>query len=302
MRTADVTTLHSADIGIIGGSGLYALPGLKDAQKVDLNTPYGAPSDPLVVGSLEGRNVAFLARHGAGHRISPSDIPARANLYAMKFLGVQEIISVGAVGSLRGDIAPGDIVVLDQLIDRTRGVRPASFFADGLVAHVSLADPYCGRMRSLLGRAAEEEHSSVHEPGTYCCIEGPQFSTRAESELYRSWGMDVIGMTALPEARLAREAELCYAGLALVTDYDCWHPGHDVVDARSVAEVMAANVDAAQRIVRQYVKRSRLTPCPCHRALDNAVMTDRQLVPEAGSGTAGEPVPSLLLDRVTGAA
>ncbi|MDJ1130529.1 S-methyl-5'-thioadenosine phosphorylase [Streptomyces iconiensis] len=295
MRNAESTTLHSADIGIIGGSGLYEFEGLKDVQKVTLNTPYGAPSDPLVLGKLGDRSVAFLARHGAGHRIAPSDIPARANLYALKYLGVQEVISVGAVGSLRGDIAPGDIVILDQLIDHTRGTRPASFFGDGLVAHVSLADPYCGRVRSTLGRAAAREHPAVHEPGTYCCIEGPQFSTRAESELYRSWGMDVIGMTALPEARLAREAELCYAGLALVTDYDCWHPGHDAVDARSVAEVMASNVDAAQRIVRRYVEQSQPGPCPCHRALDNALLTDSQLV----SGAAGEPVPSLLLERVT---
>ncbi|MDQ1029477.1 5'-methylthioadenosine phosphorylase [Streptomyces umbrinus] len=294
MRDTGGAAFHSADLGIIGGSGLYSLEGLSDITEVELKTPYGDPSGPLILGTVGDRRIAFVPRHGRGHVISPSKIPARANIYALKALGVSEVISVSAVGSLRGDFTPGDMVILDQLIDRTRGVRPASFFGDGMVAHVSLADPYCGRLRPVLERVAAAVHPTVHEAGTYCCIEGPQFSTRAESELYRSWGMDVIGMTALPEARLAREAELCYVGLALVTDYDCWHPRHDSVDAQSVAEVMAANISAAQKVLLGFTQETHPSQCNCHRALDNAIMTDRQ----AWQGASLGHVPTLLRDRV----
>ncbi|MEU4683773.1 S-methyl-5'-thioadenosine phosphorylase [Streptomyces xinghaiensis] len=294
MRETRGAAFHSADLGIIGGSGIYAFDGLEDVEEIELRTPYGDPSGPLVLGTTGGRRAAFVPRHGRGHFIPPSGIPSRANIYALKSLGVREVISVSAVGSLRGDFAPGDMVVPDQIIDRTRGMRPGSFFGDGMVAHVSLADPYCVRLRPQLEAAANVVHPAVHDAGTYCCIEGPQFSTRAESELYRSWGMDVIGMTALPEAKLAREAELCYVGLALVTDYDCWHPGHDSVDAQSVAEVMAANVSAAQRVLAEFAAATEPASCSCHRALDGAIMTDRQVIARAS----GAPVPTLLRDRV----
>ncbi|WFB10832.1 S-methyl-5'-thioadenosine phosphorylase [Streptomyces sp. LX-29] len=294
MREARASGFPTADLGIVGGSGLYALEGLEDAREITLTTPYGEPSGPLTLGTVGGRQIAFVPRHGAGHRIPPSEIPARANVYALKSLGVSEVISVSAVGSLREDYAPGDLVILDQLVDRTRGARPASFFGDGMVAHVSLADPYCGRLRPALERAARAAHPSVHGAGTYCCIEGPQFSTRAESRLYRSWGMDVIGMTALPEARLAREAELCYVGLALVTDYDCWHPRHGSVDARTVAEVMSANVSVARRTLSGFARSSTPDDCTCHRALDGAVMTDHQM--QADSSAA---FPSRWVSEVT---
>lgn len=294
MRESGGAAFYSADLGIIGGSGLYAFDGLQDVTEAELRTPYGDPSGPLVLGTAGSRRIAFLPRHGRGHRIAPSQVPARANIYALKSLGVREVISVSAVGSLRGDYAPGDMVVLDQLFDRTAGLRPASFFGDGMVAHVSMADPYCGRLRPVLEQVAAEEHPTVHGSGTYCCIEGPQFSTRAESEVYRSWGMDVIGMTALPEAKLAREAELCYTGLALVTDYDCWHPGHASVDAQGVAEIMGANVAAARRVVMRFAESSKPAPCVCQRALDKAIMTDSQII----RGGPGNTVPTLLRDRV----
>jgi 5'-methylthioadenosine phosphorylase len=283
-----------ADLGIIGGSGLYDLAGVADPVEVRLSTPYGDPSGPLRLGTIGGRRVAFLPRHGMGHRIPPGEIPARANIYALKALGVREVISVSAVGSLREEYAPGDMVVLDQIVDRTRGMRAASFFGEGMVVHVSLADPYCARLRRILEKSARGVHARVHDAGTYCCMEGPQFSTRAESALYRSWGMDVIGMTALPEAKLAREAELCYTGLALVTDYDCWHPGHDSVDARTVAEVMKANAVAAQETLASFARSTTPDACSCQRALDGALMTDPGIVPpDARNG-----VPALLWERL----
>lgn len=268
------------EIGVIGGSGLYQLDGLTDTEWVRASTPFGDPSDALLVGTLSGTRVAFLPRHGRGHRLAPAEIPVRANLYALKELGARQILSVSAVGSLRDDLAPGDLVVCDQIVDRTRGVRPSSFFGDGLVVHVGLADPYCGRLRQvLLDAAARTSAGTVHASGTYCCMEGPQFSTRAESELYRSWGLDVIGMTALPEAKLAREAELCYAGLALVTDYDCWHPGHHAVTADMVADVMRRNVAAAADVVAAFVAAVPAgAGCACQEALAHAVITSRDAI------------------------
>ena len=274
-----------ADVGIIGGSGLYDLEALKDVRQVRVTTPYGDPSDALVVGSLAGRTVAFLPRHGRTHRISPSQVPARANIYALKSIGVREVISVSAVGSLREDFAPGDLVTPDQIVDRTRGRRPATFFDGNLVVHVPFADPYCGRLRPLLTAAARRSTAvTVHESGTYCCMEGPQFSTRAESVLYRSWGLDVIGMTALPEAKLAREAELCYAGLALVTDYDCWRidEGFEDVSAGAVAEVMKLNSAAAKATVVALLEALDTdAECACHGALANAIITPLDKVPPA---------------------
>ncbi|AEW96526.1 MULTISPECIES: S-methyl-5'-thioadenosine phosphorylase [Streptomycetaceae] len=281
---------RNADLGIIGGSGLYEFPGLTDPEEFPVETPYGPPSAPPVVGTVGGRRVAFLARHGTGHRIPPSRIPVRANLYALKALGVTEVVSVSAVGSLREEYAPGHLVVPDQIVDRTRGGRPATFFSSGVVVHVSLADPYCPRLRAALTDAARAAHPTVHPAGTYLCMEGPQFSTRAESQLYRAWGMDVIGMTAQPEAKLAREAELCYAGLSLVTDYDCWHTGHDSVDARTVAEVMAANVIAARAVLSGLAHATAPADCACHHALDGAVLTD----PLAAAQVPEEEVPALL--------
>jgi 5'-methylthioadenosine phosphorylase len=276
------STAEHAEIGIIGGSGLYDLTLLEGAKEIDLPNAYGAPSDVVVIGSLAGRRVAFLARHGRGHRLSPAEIPVRANIYALKSLGVREVISVSAVGSLREDFAPGDLVVPDQIVDRTRGPRATSFFGDGVVVHVSLADPYCPRLRPLLAEAARlATGATVHDTGTYCCMEGPQFSTRAESNLYASWGMDVIGMTAIPEAKLAREAELCYAGLALVTDYDCWRPDPgETVTAGMVAEVMERNVAAAKDTLVSLIQHlSSRFSCDCQRALSDAVITERSAIP-----------------------
>lgn len=271
-----------AEIGVIGGSGLYQLDGLTDPEWISASTPYGDPSDDILLGTLASRRVAFLPRHGRGHRLTPSEIPARANLYALKELGVREVLSVSAVGSLREELAPGDLVVCDQIVDRTRGLRPPTFFGDGLVVHVALAEPYCARVRGLLLEAARRASgATVHASGTYCCMEGPQFSTRAESELYRSWGLDVIGMTALPEAKLAREAELCYAGLALVTDYDCWHPDHESVTAEVVAEVMRRNTAAAQGAVAAFVETLPAgADCSCHDALAAAIITARDAAPD----------------------
>jgi 5'-methylthioadenosine phosphorylase len=272
-----------AEIGVIGGSGLYDLDALADPRQIRVVTPYGDPSDALVVGTLSGRTVAFLPRHGRHHRIAPSQVPARANIYALKSLGVRQVVSVSAVGSLRADYAPGDLVIPDQIVDRTREVRASTFFDDGVVVHVPLADPYCGLVRELLATAARGSGSvTVHETGAYCCIEGPQFSTRAESELYRSWGLDIIGMTALPEAKLAREAELCYAGLALVTDYDCWRTGFAGVSAAAVAEVMRSNnAAAAATLAALAPELPGDAECACHAALADAVITPVDTIPEA---------------------
>jgi 5'-methylthioadenosine phosphorylase len=268
-----------AEVGIIGGSGLYRLGTLEGARTVEVTTPFGAPSGPVTVGELGGRRVAFLPRHGVGHRLGPAQIPARANIHALRGLGVTQVVAVSAVGSLSEKLAPGDLVVPDQVVDRTHG-RPSSFFGDGLVVHVGLADPFCSRLRPLLADAAREGDATVHDTATYLCMEGPAFSTRAESRLHRSWGLDIVGMTAMPEAKLAREAELCYVSLALVTDYDCWYEGHDDVSAGLVADVMRRNVAAAGAVLERLAPRLEPTDCSCRHALDGAVLTDPAVVPE----------------------
>jgi len=269
------------DIGVIGGSGIYALDEIDNPRQVKVKTPYGDPSAPLICGLLNGRSIAFIARHGEGHRIAPANIPARANIYALKSLGARMVISCSAVGSLREDYRPGDLVVPDQIVDRTNGMRPASFFDAGIVVHVPFGDPYCDYLRRALTAAARDITSaSVHESGTYCCMEGPQFSTRAESNLYRSWGMDIIGMTALPEAKLAREAELCFAALALVTDYDCWRAGEEAVTATTVAEVMSRNAANAKLTVGRLVDTVDIArTCACHETLASSIITSLEAVP-----------------------
>ena len=263
-------------IGVIGGSGVYQIEGLQDAAWTVVETPWGAPSDEILTGTLGGVPMCFLPRHGRGHVHLPTEVPFRANIDALKRLGCTDLIAVSAVGSLREDFAPGDMVVLDQFIDRTCA-RPASFFGEGCVAHVSLADPVCAALSEACARALQPTGATVHKCGTYLAIEGPQFSTRAESNLYRSWGCDVIGMTAMPEARLAREAELCYASVAMVTDYDCWHEGHGAVDVAQVIAVLTRNAGTAKAMIAGLPGLLGATrapcPCGCDRALDHAVMT-----------------------------
>ena len=266
----------AAMIGVIGGSGLYEIAGLEDAEWRTVDTPWGPPSDQILTGRLAGTGMAFLPRHGRGHVHSPSSIPYRANIDALKRLGVTDVVAVSACGSFREEMAPGDFVIVDQFIDRTFG-RAGSFFGTGCVAHVSLAHPTCARLSALCAEAASED-VRVHPAGTYLAMEGPQFSTRAESLMYRDhWGADVIGMTGMPEAKLAREAELCYASVAMVTDYDCWHPDHDAVDVAAVIRTLTANSANAKALVTGLPARlkDRPTPCPCgcDRALDHAVMT-----------------------------
>lgn len=266
-------------IGVIGGSGLYDMEGLKSVASVSVDTPFGSPSDALITGTLEGVPMVFLPRHGRGHRIAPSHLNARANIFAMKKLGVSRIVSVSAVGSMREEIRPGDIVVVDQFFDRTKG-RPGSFFGDGIVAHVLFADPVCPVLSECLVEAGVAVGATIHRGGTYLVIDGPQFSTRAESRAYRQWGVDVIGMTNLPEARLAREAEICYATLALATDYDCWHETEEDVSVDAVLAVLRDNVAKAQEILHASVKRvPRNRDCHCARALENAIITDTDRIP-----------------------
>jgi 5'-methylthioadenosine phosphorylase len=269
------------DLAVIGGSGLYQLDGLGDVRRTTVKTPYGEPSDAIVTGTLGGLRVAFLPRHGGGHTITPSNVPARANIYALKSLGARVVLAVSAVGSLREDFAPGDLVVADQIVDRTRGQRDSTFFDRDLVVHVPFADPYCTRLRPVLAQAAgEATDARVHGGGTYCCMEGPQFSTRAESLMHRALGFDLIGMTAVPEAKLAREAELCYVGLALVTDYDCWRDGHDDVTATTVSEVMRANGEAAKATIRAFTAALDVTAdCACRHALATSIITAAASVP-----------------------
>jgi len=268
-----------AEIGIIGGSGLYEMAGVSGLERVALDTPFGAPSDDFEVGELSGRKVAFLSRHGRGHRVSPSTINYRANIHGMKQLGVMRIFSASAVGSLREELAPLDLVIPDQFIDRTLG-RAASFFDEGCVAHVGFADPFCPELRKVLLAAARAAGPAVHEGGTYVCMEGPAFSTRAESNLYRSWGAAVIGMTNLTEAKLAREAELCYATLALVTDYDCWHPGHDAVTVEMVIGNLRRNAESAHRTLAAAVAAAPAArACGCGDALATALVTDPARIP-----------------------
>jgi 5'-methylthioadenosine phosphorylase len=270
-----------SDIGIIGGSGLYSMPGFEAQEEVVVETPFGAPSDNLVVGKLAGRSVAFLARHGRGHRISPSELNFRANIYAMKSLGVERIISLSAVGSLKDQHKPLDFVIPDQFVDRTRG-RISTFFGEGLVAHIGFSDPICPQLAEVVQQACAAAGVTARKGGSYLCMEGPAFSTRAESNLYRSWGMDVIGMTNLQEAKLAREAEICYVTVAMVTDYDCWHPDHDAVTVTDIIANLVKNAGNACKVVAAAVERMpSQRSCKCGSALAHAIITDRKLVPEA---------------------
>ena len=268
--------MEQAKIGIIGGSGLYQMEGLTDVREVSLDTPFGKPSDNYILGTLEGQPVAFLARHGRGHKLQPSELPFRANIYGMKLLGVERIISASAVGSLQEQYKPTDILIPDQFFDRTRG-RVSTFFGEGIVAHITFAHPVCDALCNVLEAAGKAATSdiTIHRGGTYCCMEGPAFSTLAESRLYRSWGMDVIGMTNLQEAKLAREAEICYATMALVTDYDCWHPDHDDVTVEMVIEYLNKNSKNAQQLIREAVRvvATQERACKCGSALKHAVLT-----------------------------
>jgi 5'-methylthioadenosine phosphorylase len=272
--------MSSAIIGVIGGSGLYQMEGLERIREIEVKTPFGKPSDKLVRGRLAGVELVFLPRHGPGHRWLPTEINFRANTFAMKKMGVERIISVSAVGSLQEQIAPGHVVIPDQFIDRTTH-RPSTFFGRGLVAHVSLADPFCKDLSAILASAANAEGAKVHAGGTYLCMEGPQFSTRAESHLYRSWGAAVIGMTNLQEAKLAREAEICFATLALATDYDCWNESAGDVEIDHVLAVLKQNVDLAQRTIRRAVTQlSSARSCACASALKDAIITERARIPK----------------------
>ena len=268
-------------IGVIGGSGLYDMPALTAREELAVSTPFGDPSAPLLVGSLAGRRVAFLARHGVGHRLLPSELNFRANIFAMKTLGVEWIVSASAVGSLQEQYRPLDIVVPDQFLDRTRG-RVGTFFGSGLVAHITFAHPVCRNLTGIVSESARTTEARVHDGGTYVCMEGPQFSTLAESRLYRSWGMDIIGMTNLQEAKLAREAEICYATLALVTDYDCWHPDHDHVTVEMIVGNLIRNAETAQAVVKAVVERLPVDrTCECATALASAIITRPEAIPPA---------------------
>src|SRR5271154_441956 len=268
-------------IGIIGGSGLYSMAGLTNTREVRVKTPFGDPSDAIIVGTLEGKRVAFLARHGRGHVFSPSEINYRANICAMKMLGVERIISVSAVGSLRDDLPPQDFLIPDQFFDRTRG-RIATFFGNGIVAHVGFDKPTCTHLSAHIGEACDRAGVKAHRAGTYVCMEGPQFSTLAESHTYRQLRFDVIGMTNLTEAKLAREAELCYATVAMITDYDCWHPQHDAVTVTEVIENLNRNTSNVQNVIRETVKHmAAARDCKCGSALAHAILTDRKLIPAA---------------------
>jgi 5'-methylthioadenosine phosphorylase len=268
-------------IGVIGGSGLYAIEGLENIEERTLETPFGAPSDAYRLGTLGGKRVAFLARHGRGHRISPSELNFRANIYGFKLLGVERIISLSAVGSLKEEHKPLEFVLPDQFFDRTRG-RISTFFGEGLVAHVSFADPVCPELSRLVESACQRESVPAKRGGTYLCMEGPAFSTKAESNIYRSWGMDVIGMTNLQEAKLAREAELCYVTVAMVTDYDCWHPDHDAVTVSEIIGNLHKNAANAEKVVRAAVESMPASrSCKCGSALAHALITDRKTVPES---------------------
>ncbi|MBV9072733.1 MAG: S-methyl-5'-thioadenosine phosphorylase [Acidobacteria bacterium] len=272
--------MPQAEIGIIGGSGLYSMPGLSDVQEHKLDTPFGSPSDAYILGTLEGRKVAFLARHGRGHRILPTELNFRANIYGMKQLGVQRIISVSAVGSLKQEHKPMDFVIPDQFIDRTQQ-RVSTFFGDGIVAHVAMADPVCPELAGTAASACKKANVPGKRGGTYVCIEGPQFSTRAESNLYRNWGIDVIGMTNLQEAKLAREAEICYVTVAMVTDYDCWHPHHDAVTVNEIIDVLMKNAANATRLVAATIAAMPdQRDCKCGSALAHALITDKKMAPE----------------------
>jgi 5'-methylthioadenosine phosphorylase len=270
-----------AEIGIIGGSGLYSMPGFEAQEEVHIETPFGPPSENYVLGKLAGHEVAFLARHGRGHRLSPSELNFRANIYGMKKLGVERILSLSAVGSLKEEHHPLDFVIPDQFFDRTRG-RVSTFFGEGLVAHISFAHPVCPELSYVVADACKSAGVNVKRGGTYLCMEGPAFSTKAESLVYRSWGMDVIGMTNLQEAKLAREAEICYVTIAMVTDYDCWHPDHDAVTVNEIIAHLVKNAENACRVVAEAVRKMPTArSCQCGSALSHAIITDRQCVPES---------------------
>jgi 5'-methylthioadenosine phosphorylase len=273
--------LSQAEIGIIGGSGLYSMPGLTEVRELKQQTPFGDPSDPYVLGTLEGRKVAFLARHGRGHRILPTELNFRANIYGFKQLGVERIVSVSAVGSLKEEHKPLDFVIPDQFFDRTRH-RVDTFFGEGIVAHIAFADPVCPELARVVEAACKKSGVTGKRGGTYLCMEGPQFSTKAESNVYRSWGMDVIGMTNLQEAKLAREAEICYVTVAMVTDYDCWHPHHDSVTVDQIVAVLMKNAENAAQVVRQTVASIPAERnCKCGAALAHAILTDGDKIPAA---------------------
>ena len=273
--------MSQAEIGIIGGSGLYSMPGLTDVREVQQHTPFGDPSDAYVMGTLEGKKVAFLARHGRGHRILPTELNFRANLYGFKQLGVERILSVSAVGSLKEEHKPLDFVIPDQFFDRTRH-RVDTFFGDGVVAHIAFAEPVCPQLSQVVEAACKKAGVIGKRGGTYLNMEGPQFSTKAESNVYRSWGMDVIGMTNLQEAKLAREAEICYVTVAMVTDYDCWHPHHDAVTVDQIVAVLVKNAENAAKVVRETVAAMPgARACKCGAALAHAILTDREKIPAA---------------------
>jgi 5'-methylthioadenosine phosphorylase len=273
--------LPQAEIGIIGGSGLYSMPGLSGITEVRQQTPFGDPSDAYVLGTLQGRKVAFLARHGRGHRLLPSELNFRANIYGFKQLGVERIVSISAVGSLKEEHRPLEFVIPDQFFDRTRH-RIDTFFGDGIVAHIAFADPVCPHMSAIVINACERAGVAAKRGGTYLCMEGPQFSTKAESNIYRRWGMDVIGMTNLQEAKLAREAELCYVTIAMVTDYDCWHPHHDSVTVDQIVAVLLKNAEHACSVVRETVAAMpKQRSCKCGSALAHAILTERDKIPPA---------------------
>src|SRR5216684_1310542 len=282
-RKADKSKSAKSDvqaaIGIIGGSGLYAMNGLTNTREVRVKTPFGDPSDVIVLGILEGKRVAFLARHGRGHRILPGEINYRANVYAMKLLGVERIISVSAVGSLKEDLRPGEFLVPDQFFDRTKN-RISTFFGEGIVAHVAFAHPTCGQLSGILSDACVHEAVMVHRHGTYVCIEGPQFSTLAEAEVHRQLRFQVIGMTNVTEARLAREGEICYATIAMITDYDCWHPEHESVTASQIIATLSQNAENAQNVIREALRAMPAArACKCGSALAHAIITDRARIP-----------------------
>ncbi len=284
--------MKQAEIGIIGGSGLYAMSGLTNVREEKVKTPFGEPSDAFILGDLEGRKVTFLARHGRGHKLLPTELNFRANIYAMKQLGVERIFSVSAVGSLKEEHKPTDFVIPDQFIDRTYA-RVSTFFGDGIVAHVAFGDPVCATVARTFKDACDAVGVTGKSGGTYVCMEGPQFSTRAESNLYRSWGADVIGMTNLQEAKLAREAEICYATMAMVTDYDCWHEGHDDVTVEQIVAVLHQNAENASKVVKAAVAAMpRERACACGDALKYAIITDRKAIP-----TETRARLSLLLDK-----
>ena len=286
---------RKATIGVIGGSGLYSMPGFEAQEELPLETPFGEPSDSYVVGRLEGRDVAFLARHGRGHRISPSELNFRANIYGMKMLGVERILSLSAVGSLKEEHAPLDFVIPDQFFDRTQG-RKSTFFGNGIVAHISFADPVCPQLSELVHGCARRIGINSKAGGTYLCMEGPAFSTRAESNVYRSWGMDVIGMTNLQEAKLAREAEICYVTIAMVSDYDCWHQHHADVTIGEILDNVAKNAEAASKLIRYVVSTMPdARTCKCGSALKNAIVTDRAALPQPVREKLG-----LLIGKYTG--